>query len=291
MSLHAAAVSPGSSIRWLELPGAEPARVYLHGLGSSSAHYFAEVAGSDGLRGRRSLLLDLLGHGISDRPTSAGYTMSEHADWVARALRSAGVSGAQVIAHSMGGAVATLLAVRHPDLVASLVLVDSNLDPAPEIPAQGSSQIARYGETVFLRGGGYEETLERVGPEWAATMRLAGPEALYRSAASLAKFTGREILKSLAIPRTYLYPAADGPLEGADALITAGVRIIAMPDCGHNIMLDDPAGFVAEVLAAEASAAPAPAPAPAAAPAAALTSTAPTPAPASPPASEPRITA
>lgn len=256
MTLHAAEVrTDGSAIRWIELPGGGPARVYIHGLGGSSAHCFAEVATSDGLRGRRSLLLDLLGYGISDRPTDAGYTMADHADWIAIALRTAGVSGAQVIAHSMGGSIASVLAVRHPDLVASLVLIDSNLDPAPEIPKPGSSQIARYGETVFLHGGGYEETLQRVNPGWRATMRQAGPVALYRSAADLARFEGREILKNLDIPRTYLYPSADGPLKGAAELTAAGVRVIALPDCGHNVTLDNPTGFVDAVLAAEAEAA------------------------------------
>jgi pimeloyl-ACP methyl ester carboxylesterase len=254
MAMYSAEVRPdGSAIRWLELPGTGPARVYIHGLGGSSAHYFAEVAAADGLRSRRSLLLDLLGYGISDRPADAGYTMEEHADWVAAALRAADVSGAQVLAHSMGGSIASVLAHRHPDLVASLVLIDSNLDPAPEIPQSGSSLIARYGETVFLRGGGYEETLERVSPGWRATMRQADRVALYRSAVSLARFEGRAILKGLAIPRTYLYPAADGPLEGADALTASGVRVVAVPDCGHNITLDNPAGFVEAVLAAEAA--------------------------------------
>jgi len=254
MTLHTAEVRPdGSSIRWVEFPGTGRPRVYLHGLGSSSAPYFAQVATSPGLHGRRSLLLDLLGFGISDRPRDAGYTMANHADWVASALRTAGISTADVIAHSMGGAIAITLAARHPDLVASLVLIDANLDPAPEIPRPGSSQIARYGERLFVHGGGLQEALERVGPTWAATMRLAGPEALYRSAASLAAFQGRELLKSLTIPRTFLYPAADGELPGAAALTAAGVRVVAVPDCGHNVMLDNPAGFVAETLAAEAA--------------------------------------
>jgi pimeloyl-ACP methyl ester carboxylesterase len=254
MTLHSAEVrADGSVIRWTELPGTDPARVYLHGLGGSSAHCFAEVASSDGLRGRRSLLLDLLGYGVSDRPVDADYTVEDHADWVATALRTAGVSGAQILAHSMGGSIATVLALRHPDLVASLVLIDSNLDPAPEIPRPGSSQIARYGETVFLHGGGYEETLQKVHPGWRATMRLAGAVALYRSAASLALFEGRAILKTLDVPRTYLYPSADGPLKGADELVASGVRVVALPDCGHNITLDNPAGFVEAVLAAEAA--------------------------------------
>lgn len=252
MTLHAAEVrADGSAIRWTELPGTEPARVYIHGLGGSSTHCFAEVAASDGLRGRRSLLLDLLGFGISDRPVDADYALEDHADWVAIALREAGVSGAQILAHSMGGSIATVLALRHPDLVSGLVLIDSNLDPAPEIPRPGSSQIARYGETLFLRGGGYEETLEKVHPGWRATMRLAGAVALYRSAANLVRFEGRAILKTLDVPRTYLYPAADGPLKGTEELTASGVNVVALPDCGHNITLDNPTGFVEAVLAAE----------------------------------------
>lgn len=245
MTLRTAEVrDDGSAIRWTEIPGTEPARVYLHGLGGSSAHMFTEVATGDGLRGRRALLLDLLGYGFSDRPADADYTMENHADWIATALQAAEVSGAQVIAHSMGGAIAEVLAVRHPELVADLVLVDSNLDPAPDVALSMSARIATYKESAFLREGGYEETLERVGAEWRATMRLAGPEAVYRSAASLARFEGRAILKTLDIPRAYLYPAVDGPLKGAEELTAAGVRVVAIPDCGHNIPLDNPTAFV-----------------------------------------------
>lgn len=40
--MHSATVTPQDDrIRWVELPGEEPARVYLHGLGSTSPAYFA----------------------------------------------------------------------------------------------------------------------------------------------------------------------------------------------------------------------------------------------------------
>lgn len=57
----------------------------------------------------------------------------------------------------------------------------------------------------------------------------------------------RELLTDLTIPRTYLLPEGDGPLPGADALTAAGVSVVAVPDCGHNIMLDNPEGFVRAV--------------------------------------------
>ncbi|WP_030371605.1 alpha/beta fold hydrolase [Streptomyces rimosus] len=249
-----AVVTPeGDRIRWAELPGAEPVRVYLHGLGATSPAYFAETAAHPRLAGHRSLLLDLLGFGISDRPTSFPYTLEAHADAVAEALRAAGVSAADVIAHSMGGSVAILLAARHPDLVARLVLIDANLDPiTPERGRPGSGGIAALSEEEFLAGG-WERIRDAAGAHWWSTMRLAGLEALHRSAVHLTRGSEpvmREVLLKLAIPRTYLLPEADVPLPGAGELTAAGVRVVPVPDCGHNIMLDNPEGYVRAVAAA-----------------------------------------
>ncbi|MFF4926584.1 alpha/beta fold hydrolase [Kitasatospora sp. NPDC001261] len=252
--MREAPVTPnGDRIRWVELPGAEPVRLYLHGLGSSSPAYFAAVAAHPLLAGRRSLLLDLLGFGLSDRPTDFGYTLEEHADAVAAAVAAAGPDRVEVVGHSMGGAVAIVLARRHPHLVERLLLVDANLDRIdPDRRRPGSSGIAAYDEEEFLAGG-LGEVAERVGPFWWSTMRLAGPEALHRSARHLARATEptmRELLLDLDLPRTFLHPAADGEPAGADALRAAGVRVVAVPDCGHNIMIDNPDGFAA--AAAEA---------------------------------------
>ncbi|MFF9915347.1 alpha/beta fold hydrolase [Streptomyces sp. NPDC013457] len=243
----------GDRIRWVELPGQEPPRVYVHGLGATSPAYFTEVAVHPLLAGRRSLLVDLLGHGISDRPTGFDYTLESHADALATVLTSSGVAGAEVIAHSMGGSVAIVLAARHPHLVSRLVLVDANLDPIPPEPAAaGSSGIASYSEREFVARG-WEEVRDRVGAHWWSTMRLAGRAALHRSAVHLTRGTVptmRELLLELKIPRTYLLPAADGPLPGAEALIEAGVSVVAIPDCGHVIMLDNPEAFVSATAAA-----------------------------------------
>nr|WP_286169180.1 alpha/beta hydrolase [Actinospica acidiphila] len=237
------------------MPGEDPARVYVHGLGATSPLYFAETAVHPLLAGRRSLLIDLLGHGHSDRPTSFAYTLEDHADALAAALRAAQVAGAEVIAHSMGGAVAVVLAARHPELVSRLVLVDANLDPlTPERGAYGSRDIASYGEEEFLAGG-WREVRDRAGADWWATMRLTGLEALHRSAVHLVRGTTptmRKLLLDLPVPRTFLYPEPDGPFPGTEELEAAGVRVVAVPDCGHCIMLDNPEAFAhatAEALA------------------------------------------
>ena len=255
--MHSAIVTPdGSRIRWAELPGTEPTRVYLHGLGASSAPYYAGAVAHPALAGHRSLLMDLLGFGISDRPAHAAYTLDMHADLLAHALDQAAVQDADVIAHSAGGAVAVLLAARHPRLVRRLVLVDPALDAVETLPTTkrpGSSGIGVYHTEQEFLDHGWDETMAFVGPEWAATMRLAGREALYRTAMSLLRGTTpgvREELASLAVPRTLLYPAADGPRSDADRLAAAGVVTVAVPDCGHNVMVDNPARFALAVAAA-----------------------------------------
>ncbi|MCK8431968.1 alpha/beta hydrolase [Streptomyces sp. D2-8] len=253
--MRSAAVTPeGDRIRWVELPGQEPPRVYVHGLGATSPAYFTSVAVDQKLSGHRSLLLDLLGHGISDRPAHFDYTLESHADALANALTTAGVSAAEVIAHSMGGSVAIVLAARHPHLVSRLVLIDANLDPVPRTPgSSGSSGIAAYSEEEFVTGGGWKEVRDRVGAHWWSTMRLASREALHRSAVHLTRGTVptmRELLVELKIPRAFLLPESDGPLPGTAALIEAGVSVVAIPDCGHNIMLDNPEAFVAVTSAA-----------------------------------------
>ena len=254
--MHSAQVLPdGSRVRWVEIPGAEPTRVYIHGLGASSAPYFAEAVARPALAGHRSLLIDLLGFGISDRPTNQPYTLEMHADVLARALNQAAVVQADVIAHSLGGAVACVLAARHPDLVRRMVLVDPALDPGPlpTVKRPGSSGIGVYRTESEFVDHCWAETMDHVGPHWAATMRLAGPQELYRTAINMllgGTPTPRQHLERLAVARTLLYPAADGPRSDADQLAAAGVEAVAIPDCGHNIMIDNVAGFAGAVAAA-----------------------------------------
>ncbi|WP_370255432.1 alpha/beta fold hydrolase [Streptomyces sp. V4I8] len=238
----------GSCIRWTEAAGAGPARVYVHGLGSIASVYHAHIAARPELAGRRSLFVDLPGHGISDRPEDFGYRLEDHADALAAALDAAGESGTELIAHSMGGSVALVLAHRRPDLVSRLVLTEANLDASPP-PAAGSAWITAYEEEEFV-GGAYARVLDAVGPLWAATMRLADPRALHRSAVGLRRGSEpimRDILEGLSIDRVFLQGELTGELPGRAALEAAGVRVVTVPGAGHNVMLDNPDAFVAAV--------------------------------------------
>ncbi|WP_055567748.1 alpha/beta fold hydrolase [Streptomyces atriruber] len=238
----------GSRVRWTEVDGDGPARVYVHGLGAASTVYHAHIAARPELAGRRSLFVDLPGHGLSDRPADFAYSLESHAYALAAALDEARVVGAEIVAHSMGGSVSIVLAYRRPELVARLVLTEANLDPRPPATA-GSSGIAAYTEEEFVAGG-YARVLENIGATWAATMRLAGPLALHRSAAGLVagtRPTMRRMLMELPIDRVYLQGAASGDLAGCDELVASGVRVVTVPGAGHNVMFDNADAFVAAI--------------------------------------------
>ncbi|WP_318204818.1 alpha/beta hydrolase [Streptomyces sp. SCL15-4] len=247
---QAAFDSEGSHIRWTDVPGAEPARVYLHGLGSMSAVYHAHIAARPELVGRRGLFIDLPGHGTSDRPQDFGYTLDDHAHAVAVALDAAGVTGAELVAHSMGGSVAIVLAHRRPDLVSRLVLTEANLDAFPPSSA-ASSAIAAYDEEEFVAKG-HARVLGAVGPLWAATMRLTDPRALHRSAVGLCQGSSpvmRTLLEALPVDRVFLQGERSGEVSGRQSLEAAGVRVVTVPGAGHNVMFDNPDAFVAAIAA------------------------------------------
>ncbi|MDO5534022.1 MAG: alpha/beta fold hydrolase [Propionibacteriaceae bacterium] len=108
-----------------------PRVAYLHGLlgqGKNLATIAKAVADTD-----PGLLYDLPNHGRSSRTGSFGY--ASMADAVAADLRErVGSSGAAtVVGHSMGGKTAMALALRHPDLVRGLVV----LDIAPDDSSHG----------------------------------------------------------------------------------------------------------------------------------------------------------
>jgi 3-oxoadipate enol-lactonase len=70
----------------------------------------------------RTIALDNRGAGRSDKPFSR-YSLAQMAEDACSVLDAAGVERAHVVGASMGGGIAQLLALHHPDRVRSLVLM------------------------------------------------------------------------------------------------------------------------------------------------------------------------
>lgn len=113
-------------------------------------------------RSHRVIAVDLLGHGGSEKPTS-GYSIPDQADLVAQALARLGVRDAEVVGHSLGGAVVTALAERSPALVERVVIVDTP-------PNHEKSDLGLLARLVFVPVLG--EALWRVKTDFATRKGL-----------------------------------------------------------------------------------------------------------------------
>jgi pyruvate dehydrogenase E2 component (dihydrolipoamide acetyltransferase) len=113
----------GRRLRYLELGiGDGVPLLLLHGFGADlNTWMFTQSALSDG---RRTIALDLPGHGGSTKDVGPG-DAAALADAVAAALAALNISRAHFLGHSMGGAVALALAARDPARVAGLTLIAS----------------------------------------------------------------------------------------------------------------------------------------------------------------------
>jgi pimeloyl-ACP methyl ester carboxylesterase len=251
-------------LRYWDVPGDEPVRLYLHGLGRSSSAW-VPIAFHPVVVGRRTVLVDFLGFGFSDRPRDFDYTIESHAETLISLIDALAFSGCELVGHSLGGTVATVIASRRPDLVSALVLSEANLDPGGGPMAQG---VVTKSEAEYVEGG-YEEDLKQLnararnddGPVFPMVIGMqqsAAPWAIYRTARSLVDLTNpttRQMLLDLDIPRTFLVgqwtlEADTKPASGEDGvgLDDTDVEVLVVPDAGHAMLHQNPAG-VAKCIA------------------------------------------
>lgn len=105
---------------YFETHGAGRPVLFIPGLGADAECFAFQLP--DLARDLQLILVDPRGAGRSPAPPG-DYTCEEMADDVAGVLERLGVGPALIAGHSMGGAIAQLVALRHPELVSGLVLI------------------------------------------------------------------------------------------------------------------------------------------------------------------------
>jgi pimeloyl-ACP methyl ester carboxylesterase len=107
----------------------------------------------------RLILIDLPGHGQSDKP-QANYTMDFFAEAVLAVLRDAKVDKAIFIGHSMGGAVIARVHHHAPEKVAALVSVDGLLCRLSGTPEEGRALVGGFASPHYREhAAGFISTL------------------------------------------------------------------------------------------------------------------------------------
>ncbi|MGA2853067.1 MAG: alpha/beta hydrolase [Verrucomicrobiota bacterium] len=206
----------------------------------------------------RLVLIDLPGHGRSDKPQT-DYTMDFFAGAVLAALRDAKVDKAAFIGHSMGAAVLCRVHHHAPEKFAALVSVDGLLCRPPSTPKQAAALVVPFGTPKYVNHArqfistlfpvsGTEALRDRVTSEMLATpqhVMLGGMLAM------ASPDQPDWILRKVDAPVLVINvrsPWWNGAYESYVRSLSPQSDYVVMEGVGHFPMLEKPAEFNAMLM-------------------------------------------
>ena len=111
----------GLNLHYEVVEGEGPNVLMLHGW-TADMHRWDKVV--ENLKGHYNfILLDLRGHGESDKPENAGYTLDHYVNDVISVINEMNLDKVVVAGHSMGGMIAQKLYFKVPDKIGGLILI------------------------------------------------------------------------------------------------------------------------------------------------------------------------
>lgn len=222
--------------------GIGPALLLLHGLGCSMRSY-AGIWQHEALGRRAVCAFDLPGFGDSAFNAAFPCSMEAYAAVGVSFLDRMGVGNVILVGHSMGGAVALLMASLLGPRLKGFVSVEGNCVAAD----CGVSRVAGTMTQKEFEERFYPSFTARTDPLHRAflALELADPSAFYRSARSLWEWSCSEKLLALfmemCVPKLYVHGRRDKRLPVLERLGSVEKRSI--PDSGHFPMNENPAFF------------------------------------------------
>lgn len=252
-----------------------PTLLALHG-GPGFDHGYLKP-GLAALRDHAQIIyVDLRGQGRSGRPPIDTCTFEQMADDVAAVCDTLGLAHPFVLGHSAGGFVALHLALRHPAHVGGLILCNTTATMAPQDDGGHAPNLAeRAGPEIaalahrFFSGDASPERIaefsERVGPYYGGPAHMDVPEQLLRFSllapdvmqyfiTKLAPaYDLRGSLDRITAPTLVVTGRHDWvcPPAASRALARSipGARLVEIAEAGHFSFAEEPAQFLADVLA------------------------------------------
>lgn len=219
-------------------PADGPELVLVHGAGGSRLHWPAELRSMAEATVRT---VDLPGHGRSGgegRMTVKGY-----AEALIAFLDATHVDRAIVAGHSMGGAIAQTLALRHPDRVSALMLIatGARLRVAPAIldGIQDDFEGTINSITQHAWSPDTDPSMKELG---RAALRNTGPDVLLGDFQACHEFDVMDRLPRIEAPTLVINGTADvlTPLKYGRFLAEQLPRaqLVTVEGAGHMVMLE-----------------------------------------------------
>lgn len=238
---------------YYEVNGQGQPLLFIHGLGSSTRDWESQVP--EFSQSHQVITFDLRGHGQSDKP-SGPYSIPLMAADTAALLKALGIQSAHVVGISLGGGVAIQLALDAPELVKTLVVVNSG-------PAMGTSAAdARKeieGRVALVQQYGMRAMGEALGPRLFpkpehASLRQTfverwaenDPRAYVDALLALADWNVIDQIKSIRCPTLVIAADQDYTpvaLKEAYIKLMPDARLIVIPDSRHATPIERPQQF------------------------------------------------
>jgi 3-oxoadipate enol-lactonase len=228
--------------------------VLLHGYGWDHT-LWDEVSAQFAPR-YRVIACDTRGHGRSDKPPGP-YTVRMLArDWH-EVLTALAAWPACLVGFSLGGMIASLLAVEHPETVEALVLIATLCEADPDIEGKLEARIRATREEGPVAGAiigarqifsprfaaAHPDVIDRF-VQWRASMPQ---EPLFEAARAVYGFRVCERLREIRVPCLVVYADDDAitpsPAARRIAESVPGAQLVGIREAGHMIPLEKPQEF------------------------------------------------
>jgi pimeloyl-ACP methyl ester carboxylesterase len=248
VGLVLAAPARAASVDGIELhsetAGSGPTIVFVHGWTCDTSSWRAQLPAFDDRY--RVIALDLPGHGRSESPEQADFSMDLFAQAVEAVRAEAGADEIVLVGHSMGVPVIKQYAIKYPDRVAGLVAVDGPLDLRSFGSAQGGGAapaMTLEARENMIRGMFVDETPDAL-REHILTMMLGAPAATANGAVA-AMFDPS--IRTADVVRAPVLAIVAGTAQLPDAEATKEIvpnfEATRLSGTGHFLMMEKPEEF------------------------------------------------